>query len=313
MNTQIVRLIFCLIISIALGNKIVAQTNFQAKIDSSKVLIGDPVTLQLTISDIPANAQYYINPINDQLKGLEIIEKAVADTQRNKEGFNISQKLIIAAYDSGTFTIPEIKVDIINQGAQKITLVSTPIMIQVRTLDVDTTQPYMPIKANLEAPIFWYEKWYVWAIIIGTLLVVGFIFYLLKKKKPQSPLQQKISLPLHELTLQQLKALEQQQLIAQGNAKLYYSELSEIIKNYIDKRFKLQTLEQTTAEVLQLSKRIAGLKKQRTELKLILRTADLVKFAKAQPDAQAMQQAMDAAVKLVVQTKEQQQQEVTHG
>ncbi len=288
----------------------IAQPQISVSVDTNKILIGDLIKLQLAVSNVDKSSQVIWPVTQDIFKQLEIIDEQKIDTSTKGAIMNLHKSLIISAYDSGTFTIPELKFLIIN-GQQIDTLISNPIAIQVRTLDVDTTKDYMPLKANLDAPIYWYELWYVWVIIVGVVVLIIVVYLVTKQfKKSRNKIpQSKIS--LFDATIGQLQALKKKDLPSQGSYKQYYSELSEIVKTYIDQRFQLQSLEQTTAEVLQISKRTPLLKKNRTELKLILRTADLVKFAKAQPNEQQLQEAMEAAFRLVNQTK-QREEEVQH-
>lgn len=292
------------------GNITWSQTQAVVSVDTAKVLIGDPIVLHITVEDIPMQATVQLPLLSELLKGLEQIEDLGMDTLKKGDLYTINKKIAIAAYDSGTFEIPTLEISVLDKGKHNV-LLTDPIAITVRTMEVDTAKPFMPIKSNMEAPIYWYEKWYIWGIIMSVLVAGGIIYYFSKQKTKKFERKERFQLSLHDATIRQLKNLEKKDLMHTGSYKAYYSELIEIMKMYLDRRFQLQTQEQTTAEVLQLAKRIPALKKQRTELKLILRTADLVKFAKGQADDIAMREAMEAAIRLVNQTGEKQE-EVPH-
>ena len=107
----------------------------------------------------------------------------------------------------------------------------------------------------------------------------------------------------HEKALRLLKELEARQLWQSGRIKEYYSELSDIVRIYLEERFSIPAMEQTTDELLALLKKQndsrTELRKARPELKLILRTADLAKFAKANPLPDEHSACMAAALQMV--------------
>ena len=112
-----------------------------------------------------------------------------------------------------------------------------------------------------------------------------------------------ISHPSHELALQQLEELEQQQMWQNGEVKGYHTALTYIVREYLENRYGIQALEQTTDEILaQLRVRDFDLALSQ-KLGDVLQTADLVKFAKAQPTAEFHAQAMTYARSFILETK----------
>ena len=76
----------------------------------------------------------------------------------------------------------------------------------------------------------------------------------------------------------------------QGEIKEYYSQLTDIARNYIEEAIEIPAMESTTSELITALK-AASLKKKmtlsqetiRTCLERVLKQADLVKFAKSKP------------------------------
>ena len=107
----------------------------------------------------------------------------------------------------------------------------------------------------------------------------------------------------HELALQQLETLKNQELLQKGDVKGYHSALTFIVREYLEKRYGILPLEQTTDEIL------AQLRKGDFDFSLsqklgeVLQTADLVKFAKAQPTAEFHETAMATARAFILETK----------
>jgi hypothetical protein len=140
--------------------------------------------------------------------------------------------------------------------------------------------------------------------VVGLLLLAVLVLVLRKRKKaapppppPPPPLQP------HELALRQLEELQKQQLWQNGQVKDYHTALTFIVREYLEKRYGILALEQTTDEILaQLRQRDFDLALSQ-KLGDVLQTADLVKFAKAQPTAEFHELAMTTARAFILETK----------
>lgn len=109
--------------------------------------------------------------------------------------------------------------------------------------------------------------------------------------------------PSHELALQQLKALENKQLWQKGEVKAYHSELTRIIRAYLENRYGIQALEMTTEQILAQLNTLDFDADWNDRLREMLQAADLVKFAKAEPPSVFHERMMDYAVSFVEATK----------
>ena len=118
----------------------------------------------------------------------------------------------------------------------------------------------------------------VLAVIAGVIL-----YFSLRKKKPVIIKRFVRKEPPHETALNKLRELDEKKLWQQGEIKLYYSELSEIIRGYIEGRYNMPALESTTDEIMGRIEVTGISSKLRDDFRMLLQTADLVKFAKANP------------------------------
>ncbi|MBO5687389.1 MAG: hypothetical protein J6R84_04145, partial [Alistipes sp.] len=115
--------------------------------------------------------------------------------------------------------------------------------------------------------------------------------------KPAPPL------PPHEEAFAALERLRVLNLCADGKHKLYYSTLTDILRTYIVRRFDVGAMEMTSDEIIEAMRGVELQQKQSMDLTMILREADLVKFAKAMPESSESEAAMRAAWEFVDATK----------
>ncbi len=194
---------------------------------------------------------------------------------------------------------------------------------QIKKIDTTQAVPVFDVKPVLKAPFTWKEFWlrYGRYILLGLLilLLLAGLYYLYRKylreklkKKPHGV--PKITVPAHIYALERLQELKQKQLYQKGLYAEFYSELSEILRQYLELRFLIGALELTTSELESLLM-YQELIDHDNKLKLftVLRDADLVKFAKYVPSVAICRRDLDYAFDFVRSTKpsepEQQDQE----
>ena len=266
-----------------------AQT---ATLDTNFILIGEQIKLNISNSINETNKwPTYKDFLID---GLEIIKANKIDTNNN----TISQNLIITAWDSGTYYIPPITFSKKSK--------TEGILLTVGTITIEEGAELKDIKAPMNAPIGWSD---VWPWITG-ILIICLILYILKKyfstKNKTIISKPKIIIPADITALNQLSELEKAKMWEQGNIKEYHSQLSEIIRRYMENRFKFIALELTTDEILRELKSIVS-NEVSNNLKTILQRADLAKFAKSKPIDTENTESMRLAKQFVQSTKKQQE------
>ncbi|MCX7728580.1 MAG: hypothetical protein N2203_03830 [Bacteroidia bacterium] len=302
-------LFFVLIFSYRL---VYSQISASAEINKSEIRIGDPIQLKLSLN-FPSNSFPPIHwpAFNDTITSkIEIIDASKIDTIKNTNSTILQQILHISAYDSGQFVLPSIKFYFKNDSTQFVQ--TNSVLITVHTVPTDTSETSIKdIKPIFEEPFD--IKWYFPLIIkiLIALIVFGIIIYLIyyfTRKKSKQKETEKPKLPPHILALQKLEQLKQEQIWKEGKIKEYYSGVADTIREYIEGRYNIQALEQTTFETLQALKFKAIDPSTREKLKQLLELADLVKFAKFIPIENDHIQILENAFEFVHQTK----QEITH-
>lgn len=302
MKRNICILVFMLLT--AVSSCLQAQTTVSATLsaDSTHILIGDHLNVKLRIKH-PASIKIAVPVVKDSVGNMEFISASKIDTINEPTGQILSQTYTVSAFDSGRFRAGPVAVPYKNTSGGTDTLFSNDIMIDVNTLPVDTARPFKPIKGPLAVPYVWQEFIvYVLAALLAILLLAGgYLLYkrYIKKKAEVAAGRPVPKEPAHIWAAKELKKLEDEKLWQKDEVKLYYSRLTEILRLYLEYRFKWLALESTTGEIEAAIDNYQMKEKAKDNLLQILRTADLVKFAKMLPAPESNIKAMESAYKFI--------------
>ncbi len=287
-----------------------AQVTVQARMDTSMMLIGDQtnVVLEATFPDsllvgMPIFSDTIINK-------LEILNISDIDTVKTDHGLKISQKYLVTCFDSGWYAIPPLNFTIGFPKSGRIdTLQSRPIYFGVQTMKIDTTHAnaIADIKPPIDAPITFREILPFIGYGLGILLIIALgilIYFRFVKKEPIFVKREKPKEPAHIIAFRDLDLLKEQKLWQKGLVKEYYSQLTEVLRKYIEDRFAILAMESTTDEIMESFRLSGDLEKEiKDDLQNLLVSADFVKFAKAEPQADENEQSMNFAYRFVSKTK----------
>ena len=254
------------------------ESMVKLEIDTTYIRIGEQFQLKISVNE----TQNVIIP-KIELNGLEVIDSTRVDTLKN----SLIRRYILTGFDSGAFYIPQQQIFVKNQ-----TFLTDSLLINVATIAIDTTKvKKFPIKTIKKEP-FTFDDYKVYLyILLAILAIIGFWIYwfVIKKRKTTEDTPTYRTLPPYEEALLKLNELDEKLLWQNNKIKEYYSELTEIIRGYIERELKVPALENTTDEVLEMiqdfknSDTIETSKETIAKLKDLLREADLVKFAKSKP------------------------------
>ena len=279
-----------------------------AKLDTNVILVGQQAQIELSIEYKADKGNFKIQwpTLTDTVVSkVEIVGKSKIDTSLlNKEEPYIlkqTQTITITAFDSGYYALPPFKFIVNGDTAHPVE--TEAMLFQVNTIAIDTTQAIKDIKPPMEVPFSWkellpYLYWGAGAIAIIAIAVYVFITYV-KKKPVQQTIVAQPKIPPHVTALEELEKLKQEKLWQEGNYKMYHSRLADIVRWYIEARFKIQALEQTSDEILHNFRYAVVDEESKLRLRKILLLADLVKFAKEVPLENENNEAMENAVAFI--------------
>jgi hypothetical protein len=286
-----------------------AQVKVTSSLDTSYMFIGDQTNLRLEAS-FPKGYQVEFPVFADTIiNKLEIINVGKIDTLENNGIVRLQQSYLVTSFDSGWYKIPEMKFVIRQPNLATDTLFSAPLFFGVQTLAIDTTRrdAITDIKKPMEAPLTFKEvlPFILYGILILGILALGFYFYKrFKRNEPLFRAKEKPKEPAHLRALRELDELKEQKIWQRGLNKEYYSVLTDILRTYIEGRYDIPAMEQTTDEILEAVRYLSEMEKElKTELANVLMRADFVKFAKATTEANENEASLEFAYHFVLKTK----------
>lgn len=273
--------VFCLISISANAQKI------ESSIDSLSIKIGQELTYKIEV-DVDTTS-LVVFPEGLTFQPLEMIESYPVEATKMNDRFKLIKKYGLTQFDSGKYTIPRQKVVI---GDYEF--ITDSLQVEVNNIIVDTTkQGLYDIKPIIEVDKS-ASKW--WLYFLGILLILAFVAFLLYwfiwREKPLTDEEKVALLPPYERAKLALKALDNAHYLENNEIKAYYSDLTQIIRKYLDEKVYDRALESTTDELinrlnlLRDGNQIDISKDDIKNIETILKRADLVKFAKSKPDVE---------------------------
>ncbi|RED24668.1 hypothetical protein BD847_1403 [Flavobacterium cutihirudinis] len=258
------------------------QKQVETSVDTTKNKIG--AEFKLTLKTVVSSKSKVVFPKLKNIGPLEVIQSYPIDTVKKDGNYELIKKYGLTQFDSGKYTIPSIKILI-----DKKPYLSDSIKVEVANVKVDTLQQKMyDIKtiSNADEGI---GNWWKYVLALVIILGIGAFVYWFVKKRQQKKIEEEVYKTPIEKATSLLNNLEQKELVQKGEVKEYYSELTDIARNYIEEAIHIPAMESTTSELIAAIK-AASTKKKMTltpetveNLERVLRQADLVKFAKSKP------------------------------
>lgn len=271
-----------------------AQVRVDGRVDTADMLIGDQIRYTLTITTQPGTT---IQQVNTQAlanaEGFELIRTGQLDTIAQKPELLLTQEFTLTSFDSGDYYLPELPVTYLQNGTTK-TVRTNPIPVRVRTIPVSADHTELqPIKPIIEEPLNLRDVLpYILGILALLLLTLLISWLVRRKREPKKEVPPPPPRPAHEVALEQLEQLENSRLLDQERYKDFQSQLTAILRVYLEERFGIRARESTTGEIITQMEGVAAQKDWRHELRTMLETADLVKFAKAKPPRSFHEEAL---------------------
>ncbi|MEZ7515697.1 hypothetical protein [Flavobacterium frigidarium] len=258
------------------------QKRVVTAIDTTKNKIG--AEFMLTVRTDVDTLSKVVFPGLKNIGALEVIKSYPIDTVRKNDRYEVIKKYGLTQFDSGSYTIPSIKIMINSKPYY-----SDSIRVDVANVQVDTLKQKMYDIKDITAAESPMGNWWKYLLVFLLLVGIGALVYYVVKKRQQKKIEEEVYKTPIEKATSLLNNLEQKELWQKGEVKSYYSELTDIARNYIEEAIEIPAMESTTAELI-AGLRAASLKKKMTltsetieNLERVLKQADLVKFAKSKP------------------------------
>ena len=286
------------------------EVSVDAKLDSTLMFIGGQMNLTFEVNQ-PKNIKVKFPLFTDTIsKYVEIVDAGNIDTLNVANNrLQLQQVYRITSFDSGVHLIPPMEFEIADEMATR--LATRPIALKVVNPfdNVDPQKGVFDIKKPINTPFHLSELKPYLVYILGFIILIGaIIFYLIWRfnRKLILPLlgKEKVIEPPHVIALRELERIKEEKLWQKDQLKRFYSELTEVLRQYLESRFNINALEQTTDEIIESISGIDEIEiKNRENLSNLLQLADLVKFAKFKPLIDENDLSMINAIFFVNQTK----------
>lgn len=293
--------------------KLCAAPVVKAVLDSNTMIMGKMRVLQLMVEE-PKDAKGHF-PLFNQLRergyatvcgdSVELRAPAKIDTVDMGSQRRIMFAIPVQSFDSGAYELPSIEYVVGRDTAR-----SNRVALKVVPVSANAEDPIADYAgtADPEDPSFfdWVPDWVLdfwWLILLLLLLTGGVIYGIRRYKKNGSLLPKKPEPSPYEEATKNLRALKTQKLWEQGLEKEYYTELTDILRRYLYRRFGINAAEMTSRQILGALGKNPETKDKRSYFRKILDMADFVKFAKVRPLPEDNIASYDDAMRFVEETK----------
>ena len=276
-----------------------------ASIDSTMLMIGDQTAMHLSVTQ-EANERVEMPVFGETLQeGIEIVDRSAVDTTTLPDGrLQLSQELTLTSFKDSLFPVAPIAVV---SGSD--TFFTDPMALNViQPFEVDSSLAITDIKDIEKAPIYWWgiRRWVLLALAVIGLFVgayYGIQWYRKHFLKEEEVIEPELLRPADEVALEKLDEIKAQKIWKDGKVKEYQTELTDVVREYIGRRFDVQSTEKTSDETLRAMKPLID-KELFAKLSKMLQLADLVKFAKWHTTPDENEQALSTAYEFVKETRE---------
>ena len=270
---------------------------------SSTINIGEQIDFFLnievdTIQKIKFPEELLIAP-------MELLEIFPIDTQKIRDKYLLTKRYALIQFDSGYYNIPPQR--ILVNGFSKL---SDSVKIEVKNIAIDTLRQNLFQIKPLNTVKKSYDELIKRIFYTGLITIIFGVFIYLIIVYQRKISQRKKIIPPFEKAIKALKDLQKRNPKQQEDFKKYYSELTEVVRRYLEEEVNIDALESTSDQLLlklELYKKDGKLDLEEitiNNLKTVLKTADLVKFARAIPESGLFKLDAKLLEDVVIETKE---------
>jgi hypothetical protein len=290
----------------------------EVRISPAEVHVGDHVSLEISarafggaeirIGSLPGAEDGLVE--DERLLSTDILfQQQKSEEKQNLLGMLVARQTYTAIpFSVGEHKIPQVPVKVIMRDGSEIDLITPPVFVTVLSV---APKPVGPDKIAAIKGLLHHqaatERQFPWLWVIAGIMLIaaGATAVIALNRRTPAGVRKLLRLSPAERALQELDHLAGSSLLTDGKVKEFYSELSEILRRYLGLRFRVTALEMTTSELCAaLREPLKIFDYSLPKLPALLQTADLVKFAKLEPQAETGMESIDAAREMVMITRD---------
>ena len=302
---QLVPMVFTLLILFSpacpsFSQETKADITAKVEVDRAFATIGDRINFRITVKHAPEISVLDLRA-EDVLKDFEIKEATPFSAKEGK-GISEGKNYVITTYQLGEYVIQPFAIQFRARDGKTEELKTNSLYVTIESVD-KKKDPESDIR-GIKGVFRIRSRAWIWFIFVlcASGIAVGAVLYFRQRKEIQSATVE-MALSPHDEAYQALNRLRHSDFIRKGQVKLYFFQMSEILRRYFERRYQIRALESTTNEVLQELKRLESLENM-TLVRDILSFCDLAKFAKYEPPAAEILQTSNQARQIIDQTKQ---------
>jgi hypothetical protein len=250
-------------------------------LSQQEILVGQPDTL--TFEVVTLSPEFVFPVFNDTLSSdLEILQVSKIDTSASGKGFVFVQQILFTSFDTGYFYVPQVAFQVDNK-----TLLSQSLQVKIVDISIDLSKNIHGIQDIEEAPLTFREvlvfagKWVGLMTGIFLIIILSRKFYLKYKLKKENAVVLAPEIPFMDTFWERLTAVEDQKFWQKGEVKRFHSQVTSLMRSYLEYRYGIKAMEQTTNQILTQLMVLVSDQMLYAKIEQTLRFADMVKFAKA--------------------------------
>ncbi len=276
-----------------------------SNIDSSIATIGDRIHLNI-IMQYPEGNYFELPHLDKKLGKWDIIDQELSESRKIKHGYRQLWTLELTVFDTGKVIIPSLELRALSAADSTQALL---FQTDEYTVDVISVLPPGTTEPKDIKPPFAIRKLVPWTYIIFFLLVAAIIiawwiyYRRWKQKTPPLPLNENYLEAPHLTAFRKLNELREHQYRSEDEIRQYYFSLSEIVREYLERRYFVRALEMTTREILESFPELDINGEIELDFKSLFDGLDLIKFAKFIPEPGEMIEYWDSAYNCIDKTK----------
>jgi len=287
----------------------------EARLSADSLMIGDQFTLDIEVEkdltqviDFPTffEEDGSIGKIGDHV---EVLAEFPIDTlSRDGRSVTIRKRYLFTAFEAGNYNIGQFPALYLDKNIVDTLYTRDSIRFFMDTFLIDTlTMTIHDIKEPMKAPVLvreWLGYFLMFFLGVQLLLAIAYILYR-KFRKPDTTARKprRPSEPPHVTAIRELEKLQSEKLWQNQRHKMYYTRLTDIVREYIEGRYGVNAMEMTSDEIIQAMKEIHIPARSHEQIQRLLSTADYVKFAKYVPDVEDNEMSWSDAYYFVEETK----------
>jgi hypothetical protein len=262
---------------------------------TDSVTVGDPVELTVTVTH-PAGTQVLMPQLEPNWGNFVVRSQSPVETVDNGDGTaTTTQTIDVRLFAPGAFETPPFVVSIADSSGQVTEIAAAPVPVTVNSVLVEGDAELRDIKPQATMP-----STFAWPVLVAAVgaLIAAAVWFIARRVKESFDNR----LP-HEVALDTLTAIEQEQLPENGRFKAHYTRVTDTLRAYVEQTQGIQATDRTTAEIQKELAQTSLTTEQARQFTAILAESDLVKFARVTPGIDSAHDIVAQARQFVADTK----------